>query len=75
MQHSNKIKCRCCKGTGKELNHSVVGNEMRNMRVERKESLISISKKMGLSIPYLSDLERGRRNWNEDLIQRFKEAL
>jgi predicted transcriptional regulator len=30
---------------------------------------------MNISVSQLSDLENDRRDWNADLIKRFKEAL
>lgn len=71
----NKTKsCHCCQGSGTELDHGQVGAELRLLRESRNLSLDDVSVKMKLSAPYLSDLERGRRNWTEDKIARFKLA-
>lgn len=52
----------------------MVGREMRSFREDQERTLLQVSLMMKLSLSYLSDLERGRRNWNEQLIQKFKEA-
>lgn len=66
--------CHCCAGSGRELNHVAVGSEMRALREFHRLTLAGMSNRMKLSLSYLSDLERGRRNWNDDLITKFKEA-
>lgn len=71
----NKTKpCHCCTGTGKELDHAAVGASMRRLRTARGLSLQEISRRLDLSLSYVSDLERGRRNWNDELVERFKRA-
>lgn len=64
--------CECCGGSGMKLDHSHVGSNMRKLRRSKRLSLRSVADKMGFSAPYLSDLERGRRNWNTELIKEFK---
>lgn len=73
---SLKMKpCHCCGGNGKELDHFVVGNEMRKLRVKAGKSQIQVAEFMKVSGPYISDLERGKRGWRRSLIDRFMEAL
>lgn len=67
--------CHCCGGSGTELDQAKVGLELRNRRVVRRRSLNETARRMGISGPYLSDLERGRRNWSPALIQRFEKAI
>jgi len=66
--------CHCCKGSGKELDPVEIGASMRRIRTRRNIGLRSVAVAMKISAPYLSDLERGRRNWNDDLVTRFKQA-
>ncbi len=66
--------CHCCDGTGKELDPVGIGQWLRVHREARSLTLREVARRMKLSGPYLSDLERGRRNWNDDLVNRFKEA-
>lgn len=72
----NKTKsCHCCHGTGTELDHATVGAELRSLRETRGLSLEAVAKKLKLSLSYLSDLERGRRNWTEAKVARFRKAV
>lgn len=66
--------CHCCDGSGKELNHVVIGAEMRALRHKVGLSLQEMANRMGFTKPYLSDLERGKRNWNDDLIAAYRKA-
>lgn len=45
------------------------------MREEADLTLREVSYKMGVALPYLSDLEHGRRPWSHDLETRFRRAL
>jgi len=67
--------CRCCGGNGRELAHREVGAEMRRRRIQSGKSLIQVSKLMKVSVPYLSDLELGKRNWRRELLDRFALAI
>lgn len=70
-----KIPCRRCDGSGYEPNHLETGQEMRIMREREGVSLLTLAKACRVSAAYLSDLERGRRNWNERLKVRYLQAL
>lgn len=71
----NKTKsCHCCDGSGVELDHVAVGAVMRAHRESKNLSLETVAGFMDLSTSYLSDLERGRRNWTEDKVARFRKA-
>lgn len=71
----NKTKsCHCCNGSGTELDHIAVGADLRTLRESKGLTLDHVSSRMKLSSPYLCDLERGRRNWTEDKVARFKKA-
>jgi predicted transcriptional regulator len=50
--------------------------EMKALRAMKpRKTLKIVSKAMGVSESYLCDLENGRRDWNADLIERFRKAL
>ncbi len=55
-----------------EIDHALAGKNVRSAREQRGMSLRKLAIKMGITAPFLSDLERGRRNWNE---QRYNSAL
>lgn len=68
-----KLKpCRCCDGSGKEVDQVSVGKEMRALREAKGMKLTRASEKMGISTTYLCDLEFGRRKWSQERINKFK---
>lgn len=72
---SKKTKaCHCCSGSGKEWDHLVVGAEMRALRTKAELTLDALAAKLDFTKPYLSDLERGKRNWNDSLIAGYRKA-
>lgn len=66
--------CHCCTGSGTELDHDAVGAEMRALRKKKGITLKQMGHRMSprLKITYLSDLERGNRNWNALLIAQYQ---
>jgi hypothetical protein len=67
--------CHCCNGSGTELDHKMVGSEMRTLRKTRKLTIAMVSKRTKFSVPYISDLEHGKRNWRAELIERYLKAV
>lgn len=68
------IKCPKCKGTGKLQSQAEIGAKMRKLREKAGLSLRKVALGMAISAAHLSDLELGRKNWNEDHIRAFKTA-
>lgn len=62
--------CPRCNGTGK----TITGLEARNWREHAGLTLSQVSKNMGISLTYLSDLEHDRRPWNHKLIAKLHKA-
>lgn len=76
MQMTLKTKvCHCCGGNGKEFDHRVVGAEMAKKRHATGKSQSEMGRLMGVSGPYICDLELGKRCWRQELVDRFLEAL
>lgn len=75
VKNSLMRDCPACGGSGRVLDPREIGAHMRNLREKSKRSLRTIAANMGLSAPYVSDLERGNRSFTEELIARYKEAL
>lgn len=49
-----------------------------SLRLERKQArrgLRETAIRMGISAPYLCDLELGRRDWNSGLVEKFRKAI
>lgn len=69
------VPCPKCAGTGRLINAVVVGKQMREKRRQYGVSLREVARRMGLSAPYVSDLELGRRNFKLAMQARYEAAL
>lgn len=67
--------CECCHGTGVQVDQRELGDSLRQKREAAHISLRSMAADLGISAPYLSDLERGHRHWSPALRARFEKAL
>ena len=68
-----KVKpCRCCGGTGDEIDNVAVGIDMRWKRKASGMSLRAMANGLGFTSAYLSDLENGKRNWRKSLIDYYE---
>ena len=63
------------KVTSTEVDHAATGEGFRQQSIKRGLSLRQLSRRMKLSAAYLSDLERGRRNWDAELVVNFAKSL
>ena len=53
--------------TSETVDHQAAGAAVRQQRIARGISLRAFARVMEISPSYLSDLERGRRNWTTNL--------
>ncbi len=67
--------CSKCGGTGFEIDHAEIGRQMRELRTAARLSLAIVASRLDVSVVYLSDLERGNRNWSSERIDWFKKGL
>ena len=67
--------CPHCGGTGKCLDDARVGEYLRRIRTTRIISGREIARRMKVSAAYLSDLELGRRGWNEQKVTAYLQAV
>jgi len=67
--------CSVCKGSGREIDPVGTGEELRLLRKAKKLAQQDIADHMGLSKQHICALEKGNRNWNDDLIARYKKAV
>ena len=56
-------------------NQAWIGRAMRKLREDANVSLRELARRAKLSVPYISDLERGRRNWSPELVRRLGALL
>lgn len=66
-----KQLCPHCAGTGYKIDPRILAAK----RIAKKLTLKDLAAKMGISFQYLSDLERGTRNWNAELLRAFNKAI
>lgn len=57
------------------IDHVRTGDFYRELREKKGLSLRELGEMLNLSIGYISDLERGRRNWDEGLATKFDAIL
>lgn len=57
------------------IDHAGTGSSARGARIKSGNSLRSVARKMGYTAPYVSDLERGRRNWTEEKLREYNDAV
>lgn len=67
--------CRACDGSGKEIDHIKTGLRLRKLREKSGVSIREVARRLGIDNKYLSDMELGRRNWTEEKVERFLEAI
>lgn len=67
------LKIECIKTL--VIRHGETGTNARTERTIRGVSLRGLARKMKISAPYLSDLERGKRNWTIKIARRFEASL
>lgn len=58
-----------------EIDHAATGLAARTARQGVKLSMREVARRLKLSAPYVSDLERGDRNWTEARMQAYTVAL
>lgn len=68
------VECDKCEGTGK-IPAGDTGLQLRDTREKAGVSLRGLSAALGLSPSYVADLELGRRNLNNGLVELYTEAL
>jgi len=57
------------------INHTATGKALRAHRIKADVGLRELARRMSIPASYLSDLETGRRNWSESLVERFLFSL
>lgn len=70
-----QMPCDKCSGTGLVNDPRVTGQLLRKEREQAGVSLRALAGKLEVSAAYLSDLERGRRNWSEGKIAGYRRIL
>ncbi len=58
-----------------QIDHAATGAKMRVLRTSHKISLREVARRLKLSAPFVSDLERGRRNWDTHRALAYMQAV
>jgi transcriptional regulator with XRE-family HTH domain len=67
------MMCKRCGGSGLEPDHKAIGQQMRVLRHKAEMTLDDLATLMHYSKVYLSDLELGRRQWNDRLQRMYQQ--
>lgn len=57
--------CNKCGGTGQVPDDAKIGKTIRKLREKKQISVRGMAKRIGISAPFLSDMELGRRHWGK----------
>jgi len=68
-------ECPKCGGTGRVVDDTILGAELRQLREAKDRSLRSVAAGLKLSPAYISDLEHGRRSWSGTLEANYRKEL
>ena len=63
------------KRTTVEIRNVQAGEMIRELRERKGISLRAVADELGLSAPFISDLELGRRNWSKDRFNEVEAAI
>lgn len=69
------VLCPRCSGMGQIADDKVVGEAMRQSRMDHRLSVRELARRIGWSAAYVSDLERGLRTWTEEKKIRYWKGL
>lgn len=75
MSKLKTTDCKCCDGSGRQLDHELVGDYLRTQRLKAGITQAQVAEAMKISKPYLCDLEHGFRNWRNELIGKYKKSI
>jgi len=74
--HGNVSRpCSKCAGSGNEYDPVAVGKQMAKLRDGANKTQEAVATAMDITPGYISDLERGLRQWNKELIAKYEEAV
>lgn len=57
------------------IDTKVLGNRIRQARIEKGMSQLDLAEACGISVPYVSDIERGKKCFSVDILLRVAMAL
>lgn len=67
--------CKHCAGLGRVASPVDIGAMMRKSRITSGLTMKQVGDRMGFKVPYICDLEKGRREWTGEKILNYASAL
>jgi len=67
--------CPRCGGTGSDIDHQAIGAVLSTRRMKMGKQAKDVASLMGVTPWKLCKLEKGNRNWTEELISAYEDAL
>lgn len=68
-------RCKCCKGTGKEIDPKRTGAKLRKLAARKGISSRSLAVHLGISDSYVCELFNGTRLWTDEKLANFEKAI
>lgn len=66
--------CSRCLGTGRQFDQAATGAALRAIRLENGHTLRSVAGAMGMTFQTISELEKGRWAWRQELVKGYLKA-
>ena len=67
--------CRCCAGTGDEIDNEKIGLALSGLRLRARIGLREMARLLDISHSFLCQLEKGNRTWTDDLRIRYHKQI
>jgi transcriptional regulator with XRE-family HTH domain len=71
----NTVPCKCCEGSGKQIDHLEVSKILRTKRLSLKMKAADVARSMGISRSHLSQLELGQLHWTPEQLAAYEAAI
>lgn len=65
MRVKEKRDCPKCDGTGLVPDDVAIGDRLKSKRLKAGVGLREIARRLNVTAPFVSDLEKGERHWKE----------
>lgn len=72
---SKNISPLCVTKAAEVIDHEATGAKMRELRAQHRLSLTEVGQRLGMNLAQLSQMETGKRVWDEEKAARYVAAL
>lgn len=63
--------CPSCVGTGFAIDQKRAGLVLVGLRQKAGLTMLEVSNRMGMTVAHLSNMEKGRRSWTSEQIEKY----